>query len=62
LFLSERITGMEIKRSLRKRWSRDPKWDPAQGEVPRLYTITEAMEHSQKGIYHDCPLKDPTSS
>ena len=39
-----------------------PKWDPAQGEVPRPDTITEAMEHSQKGTYHDCPLKDPTSS
>jgi hypothetical protein len=39
-----------------------PKWDPAQGEVPRLDTITEAMESLQKGIYHDGPLKDPTSS
>ena len=38
-----------------------PKWDPAQGEVPKPDTITEAMEHSQKGTYHDCPLKDPTS-
>jgi hypothetical protein len=26
-----------------------PKWDPAQGEVPRPDTITEAMESSQKG-------------
>jgi hypothetical protein len=26
-----------------------PKRDPAQGEVPRLDTITEAMEPSQKG-------------
>ena len=34
-----------------------PKWDPAQGEVPRPDTITEAMEHSQKGTYHDCPPK-----
>ena len=25
------------------------KWDPAQGEDPRNDTITEAMEHSQKG-------------
>jgi hypothetical protein len=25
-------------------------------------TITEAMECSQKGAYHDCALKDPTSS
>jgi hypothetical protein len=30
-----------------------PKWDPAQGEVPRPHTITEAMERSQKGTYHD---------
>jgi hypothetical protein len=28
----------------------------------RSQGLTEAMEHSQKGIYHDCPLKDPTSS
>jgi hypothetical protein len=27
-----------------------PKWDLAQGEVPRPDTITEAMECSQKGI------------
>jgi hypothetical protein len=39
-----------------------PKWDPAQVEVPRPDTITEAMECSQKGIYHDCPPRDPTSS
>ena len=24
--------------------------------------ITDAMEHSQKGTYHDCPPKDPTNS
>jgi hypothetical protein len=24
-------------------------WDPAQGEVPRPDTITEAVEHTQKG-------------
>jgi hypothetical protein len=54
---------MRMERSLRKRRSSDrPKWDPAQGEVPRPDTITEAMEHSPKGIYHDCPPKDPTSS
>jgi hypothetical protein len=35
-------------------------WDPAQGEVPRLDTITEAMESSQKGTYHVFPLKDRT--
>jgi hypothetical protein len=39
-----------------------PKWDPAQGEALRPDTITEAMEHSQKGTCHDCPPKDPTSS
>ena len=39
-----------------------PKWDSAQGETPRPDTITEAMVHSQKGIYRDCPTKDPTSS
>ena len=39
-----------------------PKWDPDQGEGPRPDTITEAMESSQKGTYHDCPLKYPTSS
>ena len=29
-----------------------PKWDPAQGEVPKPDTITEAMEHSQKWTYN----------
>jgi hypothetical protein len=32
------------------------------GRPPRTDTITEAMEHSQKGTYPDCPPKDPTSS
>jgi hypothetical protein len=42
---------------------RGPKWDPDQGEVvPRLDTIPEALESTQKGICHDCPPKDPTSS
>ena len=27
-----------------------PKWDPAQGKVPRPDTITEAMECSQKDL------------
>ena len=40
----------------------DPKWDPAQGKVPRPDTITEAMELSQKGIYHDFPPEDPASN
>jgi hypothetical protein len=39
-----------------------PKWDPAQGEVPAPGTITEVMEYSQKGIYYDCPPRDPISS
>jgi hypothetical protein len=38
-----------------------PKWDLAQGLVPRPITITEAMVHLQKGTYHYCPLKEPTS-
>jgi hypothetical protein len=47
LFLSERISGMEIDKSLRKRRSRDrPKGDTAQGETPSPAIITEAMEHS----------------
>jgi hypothetical protein len=63
LFLSERIAGMEMERTLRKRMcpTTGPKWDPAQGKVPRPDTITDAMEHSQNGIYYDCPPKDPTS-
>jgi hypothetical protein len=40
----------------------DPRWDPAQRVAPRPGTITEAMKHSQKGTYHDCPPEDPTSS
>jgi hypothetical protein len=39
-----------------------PKWDSAEVEVPRPNTITEAMEHSQRGIYHDYPQKYPTST
>jgi hypothetical protein len=39
-----------------------PKWGPIHWEVPRSNTITEAMECSQKGTYHDCPPKDPTST
>jgi hypothetical protein len=39
-----------MERSLRKRRpSNGPKVGPAQGEVPRPDTITEAMEGSQKG-------------
>jgi hypothetical protein len=39
-----------------------PKWDPVKGEVPGPDTITEVMECPQKGTYHDCPTRDPTSS
>jgi hypothetical protein len=50
LFLSERAARMETERSLRKRIPETgPKWIPAQEEVPRPDTITEAMERSQKG-------------
>jgi hypothetical protein len=63
LFLSEIITGMKIDRNLRDRSpATGPKWNSAQGEVPRPDTVTEAMERSQKGIYHDYPPKDPTSN
>jgi hypothetical protein len=64
LFLSERIAGTKIEESLRKRRSSDrPKLgSSAQEEASRPDTLTEAMECSQKGAYHDCPLKDPTSS
>jgi hypothetical protein len=44
LFLSERTAGTKMEKSLRKRRSSDP----AQGEVPRPDTITEAMGRSQK--------------
>jgi hypothetical protein len=39
-----------------------PKWDPTQVAVPRSDTISEAIECTQKGTYHDCPLKHPKSS
>ena len=40
-----------------------PNWNPAQGEAPRPDNIIDAMVCSQKKeTYHDCPLKDPTSS
>ena len=31
-----------------------PKREAAEVEVPRPDTISEAIEHSQKGTYHDC--------
>jgi hypothetical protein len=54
---------MEMKRSQRGKVgpATGPELDPAQGEVPRSDTITEAMEHSQKDTYHDCTLEDLTS-
>jgi hypothetical protein len=51
-----------MEMSLRKGTATGPKWVPAQGEASRPDTITEAMQHSQKGTYDDCPLKDPTNS
>jgi hypothetical protein len=39
-----------------------PNWDPPQGEIPRPGTITEAMERSQKGTWHDHTPEDWTSS
>jgi hypothetical protein len=42
--------------------STGPKWDPAQGEAPRLDILTEAMVCLQKGTYHYFHLKDPASS
>jgi hypothetical protein len=45
--MSERTSGVEMERNLRKAWfsfGSGPKWDPAQGEVPRPDTITEAMK------------------
>jgi hypothetical protein len=54
---------MEMERSLSKEGPvTGIKWDPAQGEVPRPDTITEAMKCSHKETYYDCLPKDPTSN
>ena len=39
-----------------------PNQDLDQGEAPRSDTTIDAMLGSQKGAYHDCPPKDPTSN
>ena len=50
MFLSKRIIGMEMERSLRKRrFSDRPKERSSSGEVPMPDTVTEAIQHSQKG-------------
>ena len=52
-----------MERNLKKEGpATGPKWNPGQGEVPWPDIITETMEDSQKGTYHDCPPKDPTSN
>ena len=62
-FQSDRTVGTKME------WSEEkggpvtvPKWDPTQVAVPRSDTISEAIECTQKGTYHDCPLKHPKSS
>jgi hypothetical protein len=64
LFLSERITGTKMEKSLKEKEVQQQAQSgrEVQGEVPKSETIIEAMGHSQKGVYHDCPLKDSTSS
>jgi hypothetical protein len=49
-FCLKDLQGWKWRKSCRKEGPTvtDPKWDPAQGEVARLGTITEAMEHSLK--------------
>jgi hypothetical protein len=39
-----------------------PNWDPAQGNALRPGIITDAIVCLQIVAYHDCPLKEPTSS
>jgi hypothetical protein len=48
LFLSERTTEIDIKRTIRKRnLVIGSKWDLAQGEAPMPTTVMEVIECSQ---------------
>jgi hypothetical protein len=49
---------MEIERR-KKCPATGPKWDPAQGEIPRPDTIIETMEHSPKGTKQDSTWEEP---
>jgi hypothetical protein len=63
LLWSERTAGTKMEMNLKKKEGPVTRsiWVPSQ-ETPRPETITDAIVCSQKGAYHDSPLKDPTSS
>jgi hypothetical protein len=47
LFLSEKLQGLKWRKPEEKEGpATDPTCDPAQGEIPRPDTITEAIKHS----------------